>query len=108
VPEDISYRSLREGFDVCGMMEDVYLARKRNVNGGVFGFVRYCNVKNIEKLLKALNNVRFGDWKVVAKVASFDRFGNSQTVVRDIGEGEKIKRGVNIQEGEKRIEGEKK
>jgi len=107
VPEDISYRYLREGFEVCGMMEDVYLARKRNVNGGVFGFVRYANVEDIEKLLKSLNNVRFGDWKVVAKVASFDRFGNSRTVVRDHGEGEKIKRGVNIQEGEKRIEGEK-
>jgi len=31
---DISYKSLRQGFEVCGMMEDVYLARKRNVNGG--------------------------------------------------------------------------
>jgi len=33
VPENISYISLRRGFEVCGIMEDVYLARKRNVNG---------------------------------------------------------------------------
>ena len=80
VPLDISYISLRQGFEVCGIMEDVYLARKRNVNGGAFGFVRYSKVKDVEKLLKALNNVWFGDWRVVAKVASFDKFGRSQVV----------------------------
>lgn len=42
-------------------MVDVYLASKRNVNGGAFGFVRYSKVKDVEKLLKALNNVWFGD-----------------------------------------------
>jgi hypothetical protein len=67
IPADISYSALRQGFEVCGIMEDVYLARKRNVNGGAFGFVRYAKVKDVEKLLKALNNVWFGDWKVVAK-----------------------------------------
>ena len=82
VPEDISYIALRQGFEVCGIMEDVYLAKKRNVNGGVFGFVRYGKVMNVEKLLKALNNVWFGDCRVVAKVASFDRFGNKKNDVR--------------------------
>lgn len=81
VPHDISHNSLRQVFEVCGMMEDVYLARKRKVKGfevcgmmgdvydggGAFGFV--------DKLLKAVNNVWFGVVKVVAKVASFDRFG---------------------------------
>jgi len=76
IPENISYISLRRGFEVCGILEDVYLARKRNANGGVFGFVRYGNVKDVDKLLQALNNVWFGDWRVVAKVASFDRLGN--------------------------------
>jgi len=38
VPENISYISLRRGFEVCGIMEDVYLAKKRNANGAVFGF----------------------------------------------------------------------
>jgi len=63
------------------MMEDVYLAKKRNVNGGVFGFVRYGNVRDVDKLLKALNNVWFGDFRVIAKVASFDRFGNRRQAV---------------------------
>ena len=73
VPEDISYRSLRQGFEVCGIIEDIYLAKKRNVNGVVFGFVRYSNVKDLDKLLKAVNNIWFGDCKVVAKVSVYDR-----------------------------------
>ena len=80
-------------------MEDVYLALKRNVNGGVFGFVRHGNVKDNDKLLKAVNNVWFGDWRVVAKVATFDRFGNKKEAGRERGEGVK-----NI-EGEKRKDG---
>jgi hypothetical protein len=76
VLDDISYYSLRQGFEVCGIMEDVYLARKRNVNGALFDFVRYAKVKDVEKLLKAVNNVWFGECKVVAKVSSFDRYGN--------------------------------
>jgi len=96
IPHDISYVALRQGFEVCGIMEDVYLARKRNVNGGAFGFVRYGKVKDVEKLLKALNNVWFGDWKVVAKVASFVKSINYRGDGRDRGEGDKKK------EGEKR------
>jgi len=60
VPEGISNLSLHKGFEVCGILEDVYLARKRNVNGGLFGFVRFCKVRDVDKLLKALNNVWFG------------------------------------------------
>jgi len=36
VPDNITYSSLRQGFEVCGVMEDVYLARKRNVNGALW------------------------------------------------------------------------
>jgi hypothetical protein len=109
VPADISYKSLRQGFEVCGMMEDVYLARKRNVNGGVFGFVRYCKVKDVDKLLHALNNVWFGDWKVVAKVSSFDRDGINRKGVSNRVEGEKILEGEKSKiEEEKRVEGEKR
>jgi hypothetical protein len=78
------------------MMEDVYLARKRNVNDGIFGFVCFCKVCDVDKFLKALNNVWFGDCKVVVKVASFDRFGNKKPV------------GGTRVEGGKIIEGEKR
>jgi len=116
VPHDISYFTLRQGFKVCGVMEDLYLAQKRNVNGRVFGFVRYGNVKDVDKLLKAVNNVGFGDWRVVAKVATYDRFGNKKEVGRERGEGVKNSEGdkrkigggrgnegekINVKEGEK-------
>jgi len=109
VPDDISYRSLRQGFEVCDIMEDIYLAKKCNVNGDVFGFVRYSKVKDLEKLLKAVNNIWFGDCKVVAKVFAYDRYGQKRGEGRVRGEGEKSI------EGEKRkneeviyVEGEKR
>lgn len=86
---------------------DVYLARKRNVNGGASGLVTYSKVKDVEKLLKALNNVWFGDWKVVAKVASFDRFGKNQAEGGKRDEGEKIHEGEKSKlEGVKNYEGD--
>jgi len=109
VPEDISYRSLRQGFEVCGIMEDIYLAKKRNVNGAVFGFVRYSNVKDVDKLLKAVNNIWFGDCKVVAKVSVYDRFGHRRGEARVRGEGEKINEGEKTKNEEGiNVEGEKR
>ena len=102
IPHDISYIALRQGFELSRFMEDVYLAQKRNVNGGVFGFVRYGNVKDVDKLLKAVNNVWFGDWRVVAKVSSFDIFGNKMGGGRERGEREKSLNGDKKLEGEKR------
>jgi hypothetical protein len=64
---------LRKGFEVCGILEDVYVARKRNKRGQPYGFVRFSNVRDITKLTKALNAVSFGDFRVRARVARFDR-----------------------------------
>jgi hypothetical protein len=64
---------LRKGFEVCGILEDVYVARKRNKHGQPYGFVRFSNVRDISKLNKALNVVSFGDFRVRARVARFDR-----------------------------------
>lgn len=87
---------------MCDIMENVYLAQKRNVNGGVFSFVCFGKVKDVEKLLKALNNVWFGDWKVVSKVANVGRTGNNRREGRERGEGEKNREGDTKLEGEKR------
>jgi len=48
---------LRQAFEVCGILTDVYVSRYQNAHGQEFGFVRYVNVKNSDKLSKALNNV---------------------------------------------------
>jgi hypothetical protein len=72
-PVQLSYFYLRKGFEVCGILEDIYVARKRNKQGQPYGFVRFSNVRDIPKLTKALNAVCFGDFRVRARVARFDR-----------------------------------
>ncbi|KAK2395708.1 heterogeneous nuclear ribonucleoprotein A0 [Trifolium repens] len=72
-PIQLSHFYLRKGFEVCGMLEDIYVARKRNKQGQPYGFVRFSNVRDITKLTKALNAVCFGDFRVRARVARFDR-----------------------------------
>jgi hypothetical protein len=72
-PVHLSNFYLRKGFEVCGILEDVYVARKRNTRGQPYGFVRFSNVRDITKLTKALNAVSFRDFRVRARVARFDR-----------------------------------
>jgi hypothetical protein len=64
---------LRKGFEVCGILEDVYVAKKRNIHGKPYGFVKFSNVKDVTKLEKALNAVSFGHFRVSASVARFDQ-----------------------------------
>ena len=49
------------------------MASKRNINGEVYGFVRYAKVRDVDKLLKTLNNVCFSQYNVCAKLARFDK-----------------------------------
>jgi len=49
---------------------------KPNVNGEMYGFVRFSKVRDVSKLLKAVNAVCFGNFRVMAKVACFDRLAD--------------------------------
>ncbi|PNX76677.1 hypothetical protein L195_g032634, partial [Trifolium pratense] len=72
---------LRKGFEVCGMLEDVFVAKKTNRYGEPYGFVKFSNVKDVSKLTKALNAVCFGQYRVKASVALFNRY-NAEAVSR--------------------------
>jgi hypothetical protein len=72
-PAHMSNFYLRKGFEVCGILEDVYVARKRNRLGEPYGFVKFSNVRDVDKMTKALNAVWFGQFRVRASVAKFDR-----------------------------------
>jgi hypothetical protein len=72
-PVQLSHFYLRKGFEVCGILEDVYVAKKRNMHGKPYGFLKFSNVKDVTKLEKALNAVSFGQFRVSASVARFDR-----------------------------------
>ncbi|KAK2403256.1 heterogeneous nuclear ribonucleoprotein A0 [Trifolium repens] len=54
-------------------MDDVYVARKHNKNGEPYGFVKFSNVRDVTKMTKDLNAVWFGEFRVRASVARFDR-----------------------------------
>jgi hypothetical protein len=54
-PTQLSNFYLRIGFEVCGMLEDVYVAKKRNRNGEPYGFVKFSNVRDITKMKKTLD-----------------------------------------------------
>ncbi|MCH84567.1 sulfate transporter, partial [Trifolium medium] len=58
---------------VCGILENVSVANKRNIHGYRYGFVSFSKVRDVTKLLKAINNVSFGNLRIWAKVARFDR-----------------------------------
>ena len=43
------------------------------MHGDVYSFVRYANVRDVDKLLKVVNNVCFGQYHVLATSARFDK-----------------------------------
>jgi hypothetical protein len=54
--------------------------------GEVYGFVTYAKVRDVEKLLKAVNNVCFGQYCVCAVLSRFDRKGSKKE--------ERVRKGV--------------
>jgi len=77
-PDQLPLFRLRQAFEVCGIMTDIYIARHRNPRGQEFGFVRYVNGKNKEKLAEALNNVWINNNCVWAREAKFYRFAHKK------------------------------
>jgi hypothetical protein len=54
IPDFMPLFRLRQYFEVCGILSDVYVARHLNARGQVYGFVRFLNVKNRDKLGQSL------------------------------------------------------
>jgi hypothetical protein len=65
-PDLMPMFQLRLFFEVCGILSDVYIARKRNFRGQTYGFLCFLNVRNIDKLAFALNNVWIGNFQIWA------------------------------------------
>ncbi|KAD6455049.1 hypothetical protein E3N88_09755 [Mikania micrantha] len=75
LPEEISEKELWWECKCYGQVVDAYIARKRDAQGGRFGFVRFIKVLDAEKMTKALNNLRMGSMKISARVAMYDKGG---------------------------------
>lgn len=67
-------------------MLEVVVPSKCNASGERYGFVRFSNVRDICKLLKAVNSVWFGNFQIKAKVARFDKAASAE-VEKAIEEG---------------------
>ena len=76
---------LRQGFEVCGMLEEVFVPNKLNMYGEAYGFVRFSNVRDVDKLLRAVNNVYFGHMRVKASLARFHKTNPITKVVEAAG-----------------------
>lgn len=72
-PKRANYWFLRKGFEVCGILDDIYVAPRCNATGQAYGFVRFLKVRDVDKLVQALNNVWFGDFRIWVKVARFNK-----------------------------------
>jgi len=81
-PDQLPLFRLRQAFEVCDILTDIYIARHRNARGQEFGFIRYVNVKNKEKLAQELNNVWINNNFVWAREAKFDRFAHNDVAPR--------------------------
>ncbi|KAL8508279.1 hypothetical protein ACS0TY_018752 [Phlomoides rotata] len=74
-PTDCKMESLRFYFNKVGMVVDLFIPQKR---GKPFGFVRFENDGDEEKLLEDLNNVWIGSYKIRA---FFPRYGRKSPEV---------------------------
>lgn len=73
--EELTVADIWEEAGRIGRVTDVCIPRKKDSRGGRFGFIRFKNVKDTEKYLKALNNIRVGGLKISANLAKFDKWG---------------------------------
>ncbi|GAU28487.1 hypothetical protein TSUD_294900 [Trifolium subterraneum] len=58
----------------------IYRSRKRNVHGYKYGFVIFSKVRDVTKLLQAINEISFGQFRIWARVARFDKARGSEKV----------------------------
>jgi len=64
IPKCLPIYLMRQQFEVCGILTEVFISRHRNARGQIYGFVRFSHVKNSDKLSRALNNVWFSHLRV--------------------------------------------
>ncbi|KAI3717702.1 hypothetical protein L1987_69479 [Smallanthus sonchifolius] len=75
LPDSITGEELWEECRNLGHIVDAFIPKKRDSSKGKFGFVRYANVRDIEKLETSLNGILIGGLKVSANVAKYDKYG---------------------------------
>ncbi|KAJ0876872.1 putative RNA recognition motif domain, nucleotide-binding alpha-beta plait domain superfamily [Helianthus annuus] len=73
LPETCNSFDLANTFRNYGNVTGTYVARKRDKVGNVFGFVSMKGVKDREDMVKSLNTIRMGNWKIKVNIARFTK-----------------------------------
>ncbi|KAJ0809239.1 putative RNA recognition motif domain, nucleotide-binding alpha-beta plait domain superfamily [Helianthus annuus] len=71
IPEGCRPWDLATTLRSYGEIVGVYIARKRNKEGLIFGFVSFRCARNKEELISSLKNIRMGNCKLKVNVARF-------------------------------------
>ncbi|GJX99122.1 nucleotide-binding alpha-beta plait domain-containing protein [Tanacetum coccineum] len=72
-PDDCLAKDLFNSCKQYGHVVDSFIPNKRSINGKRFGFVRFINVFNKERLVNNLSTVWIGRHKLQANLARFER-----------------------------------
>ncbi|PWA67833.1 hypothetical protein CTI12_AA299060 [Artemisia annua] len=72
-PSNWDHSVMKDIFAKYGLVEDVYIGRKRNTQGKRFGFARFLNVQNISTFEQKLNTICIGTQKIRCNVARHQR-----------------------------------
>ncbi|GKV41666.1 hypothetical protein SLEP1_g49166 [Rubroshorea leprosula] len=80
-PENCEEKELWFSFQRCGKVLDVYVPKKRDKWGKRFGFLRMLGVQNDNQMVRRLNDIWFGSYKLRVKIAE----ERSNTSVKDKG-----------------------
>ncbi|GKV13309.1 hypothetical protein SLEP1_g24337 [Rubroshorea leprosula] len=68
-PENCEEKELWFSFQRCGKVLDVYVPKKRDKWGKRFGFLRMLGVQNDNQMVRRLNDIWFGSYKLRVKIA---------------------------------------
>nr|GEY25598.1 RNA-directed DNA polymerase, eukaryota, nucleotide-binding alpha-beta plait domain protein [Tanacetum cinerariifolium] len=77
--EQRNQATVQDLWDSCnqwGVVIDVYIAAKRSKSGHRFGFVRFKNVNDINRLVSNLKVIWMGGFHLFADVAKYGRTNN--------------------------------
>lgn len=72
-PDHCSVVELEKRFSKAGNVEDIYIPTKRDKIGNNFGFVRFLTGGGGEELLRRLNQIWLGSYKLRVYYPRFDR-----------------------------------
>ncbi|KAJ0941985.1 putative RNA recognition motif domain, nucleotide-binding alpha-beta plait domain superfamily [Helianthus annuus] len=73
LPDGVTQSLLWTAFMPHGVVKDAYVAKKRDVRGNYFGFVRIEGVTEMDKVLKGMNTIKIYDAKLTVSVARFGK-----------------------------------